>query len=49
MSEVMSRAQPYIQLEEVMKSFVNHSLKRDNDGEKMNSQHETPTHASNQN
>jgi len=41
MSEVLSRAQPYIQLEEAMKSSVNHSLKRGNDGENMNSQRET--------
>jgi len=32
-----------------MKSFVNHSLKCSNDREKMNSQCETLTHASNQN
>jgi len=38
MSEVLSRDQPYIELEEAMKSSVNHSLKRDSDREKMNSQ-----------
>jgi len=27
MSEVLSRAQPYIQLEEVMKTFFNHAAK----------------------
>jgi len=32
----MSQAQPYIQLKEVMKSFINHSVKRSNNGEKMN-------------
>ena len=47
MSEVLSRAQPHIQLEEAMKNFVNHSLKRGNDGEKMNSQGMTPTNADN--
>ena len=45
----LSRAHPYIQLKEVMKSSVNHSLKRNNDGEKMNSQCETLTHAGSQN
>jgi len=37
MSEVLSQAQPYIQLE-TMKSSVSHSLKRSNDGGKLNSQ-----------
>ena len=37
MSEVLSRVQRYIQLEEAMKSPINNSLKRDNEGEKMNS------------
>jgi len=32
-----------------MKSYVNHSIKRDNDGENMNSQRQIPPHASNQN
>jgi len=32
-----------------MKNSVNHSLKRSNNGEKMNSQLKTSTHASNQN
>jgi len=49
MSEVLSRAQTYIQLEEAVKSFVNHSLKRDNDREKTNSQCKALTYASNQN
>ena len=35
MSEVLSRAQLYIQLEEAMKSSVNHSLKHSNDGERI--------------
>ena len=49
MNEVLSRAQIYIQLEEDMKSFVNQSLKHDNDREKMNLQCESPTHVSDQN
>ena len=44
MSEVMSRAQPYIQLEEVMRSFVNQSLKGGADEEKSKSRHEAPTY-----
>ena len=32
-----------------MKSSVNHSLKYDNEGEKMNSQRKTPTHVGSQN
>ena len=48
MSEVLSRVQPYIQLEETMKASVNRSLKHDNN-EKMNSQGKTLTHAGNQN
>jgi len=46
MSEVLFWAQLYMQLEEDMKSSINRSLKRGNDGEKMNSQTETPTQAS---
>ena len=38
MSKVLSRIQPYVLLEEAMKSSVNHSLKRSNDVEKINSQ-----------
>ena len=37
MSEVLSRAQPYIQLEEA--TFFNHSAKPDNGGGKLNSLH----------
>ena len=48
MSEVLSQAQPYIQLEEAMKSSST-TLKCNNDGKKINSQHETPAYANNQN
>ena len=49
MSKVLSQAQLYVQLEETMKSSANHSLKRGNDREKINSQLETLIYASNQN
>ena len=48
MSEVLFLAQPYIQLEEVMKSSANQPLKCDN-GEKSTSQYEAPTNVSNPN
>jgi len=44
MSEILSRAQPYIQLEEAIKSSVNQSLKGGNDGKKLKLQQEPPTH-----
>ena len=43
MSETLSRAQPYIQLEEEMKSSTNQSLKCGNNKEKLKSQYKTPT------
>ena len=49
MSKILSRAQPYVQLEEVMKTSVNYSAKRDNDGGKSKSLHEASAHAQDQN
>ena len=40
MSEALSRAQPYIQLEEAMMTFANHSAKRGDDRGKSKSPHE---------
>jgi len=48
-SEVMSRTQAYIQLEEAMESSVKQSLKGGNGGEKSKSRPKAPTHAGNQN
>jgi len=45
MNEVLSRTQPYIQLEETMKASSNHSVKLSDDGGKSKSTHETPNHA----
>jgi len=42
MSEVLSRAQPYIQLEEAMKASSNHSTKSDEGGGKSKSPREVP-------
>ena len=47
MNELISRAQPYIQSEEAMKSLVNQSLKYNNDRKKINSQRQTTTYANN--
>jgi len=49
MSEVLSQAQPYIQLEEVMKSSTNHSAKRDDDSKKSKPHYEAITGARNLN
>jgi len=49
MSEVLSRAHPYIQLEEAMKSSTNHSAKCGDDGEKLNPQYEATTGVRNPN
>ena len=35
MSEILSLAQPYIQLEEAMKTFFNHTMKHGDVGEKL--------------
>ena len=45
MSEVLFRAQPYIQLEEVMKVSFIHSAKRGDSGGKSKSPHEAPDYA----
>jgi len=45
MSEVLSRAQPYIQLEETMKASSNHPTKPGKDRVKWKSTHEAPKHA----
>jgi len=41
-SEVLYRAQPYIQLEEIVKSFANQSLNCGDDREKLKSHHGSP-------
>jgi len=45
MSEVLLRAQPYIQLGEAMKTSFNHTVKHDDVGGKLKSPHEASTHA----
>jgi len=45
MSEVLSRAQPYIQLEEAMKASSNHYTKPGDNGGKLKSPREAPDHA----
>jgi len=45
MSEVLSWAQPFIQLEETIKSSANYSAKRVDDGEKSKSQYESTSEA----
>ena len=45
MSNVLSRAQPYIQLEEAIKTSSNHSAKHGDDEGKSKSPHETFAHA----
>ena len=45
MSEVLSRAQPYIQVEEAMKTSSNHSVKLSDGGGKSNSTHEAPNYS----
>jgi len=47
MSEVFSRAQPYIQLEEAMKASSNHSVKPSDSGGKSKFTHKTPDHTQN--
>jgi len=42
MGEVISQAQPYIQLEEAMKAFFNHSAKPGDGGGKSKSLYEAP-------
>ena len=44
MSEVLSRAQPYIQLEEARKASSNHSAKSGEGGGKSKSPHEASKH-----
>ena len=44
MSKVLSQAQPYIQLEEAMKAFSDHSTKPSDGGWKSKSTHEDPNH-----
>jgi len=41
-SEIISRAQPYVQLEEMMKASSNHSVKSSDSGRKLKSTHEAP-------
>jgi len=48
MSEVLSRAQPYSQSEEAMKTFTNHSAKRGDDRGKSKYAHEVSVHAQDQ-
>jgi len=45
MSEVLLRVQPYIQLDEAMKTSFNHTVKHDDVGGKLKSPHEASTHA----
>jgi len=45
MSEILSRAQPNIQLEEAIKTFSNHSAKHGDDGRKSKSLHEASAHS----
>ena len=49
MSDVLSRAQPYNQLEEAVKTSFNHSAKPDDHRGKLKSPHEASTHAHDQN
>jgi len=44
MSEVLSRVQPYIHLEETMKTSSNYSVKPGDHGEKLKSPHEAFVH-----
>jgi len=48
MSEVLSRVQPYIHLEEVIKTSFNHTVKHGDDGGKSKSPHEASAHAQDQ-
>ena len=48
MSDVLSRAQPYIQLEEVMKASSNHSAKPRVEGGKSKIPQESPDHTPDQ-
>ena len=45
MSDILYRAQSYIQLEEAMKGSSNHSVKSGDGGGKSKSPHEAPDHA----
>jgi len=49
MSKVLSRAQPYIQLEETMKTSFNHTAKHGDGRGKSNSPHEASAHAQDRN
>ena len=49
MSEVVSGAQSYIQLEEAMKISFNYTAKHDDDGGKLKSLHEASTHVQDRN
>jgi len=49
MSEVLSRAQPYIQLEEAMKTSFNHTTKHGDVGGKSKSLHKAFAHAQDRN
>ena len=44
MMEVLSSAQPYLQLKEAMKTSSNYSVKPSEGGEKYKSSHEAPDH-----
>ena len=49
MCEILSQSQPYIQLEEAMKCFANHSTKRGDDREKSKPQYKATTGGMNSN
>jgi len=49
MSEVLSRAQPYIQLEEAMKTSFNYIMKHGDIEEKLKFSHEVSAHAQDRN
>ena len=49
MSEVLSRAQPYIQLQETMRTSANHFAKRGDDRRKLKYPHETAAHTQDRN
>jgi len=48
MSEALSQAQPYIQLEEAMKAFSNPSARLSHNGKQSKSAREAPDHAPDQ-
>jgi len=49
MSEVLTRAQPYIQLKEAMETSFNHTAKHGDVGEKSKSPHEASAHSRDRN